>query len=162
MKFFKKISKKKWLTIVLTVFFLVMLFLNLLLGKTLQNPSASQGMSMTGEFLKLIFAVGVIVILIYLTLWFLSKFVVHRKTLAGQQQVEVVGTTPLGPKKFIYLVKVFDRLLVLGVTDSQISNLTEITDAEVLKKLQAEVSKTGPKGNRRSFQTQLEGLLKRS
>ncbi len=162
MRFGKKMSKKQWVTILLTAFFLIVLSLNLLLGKTLQSQPASQGMSMTGQFLKLIFAVGIIVVLIYASLWFLNKFVYHRKNLTGQQRVEVVGTTPLGPKKFIYLVKVFDRLLVLGVTDNQISNLTEITDAEVLNQLKAEGTKGPAAGGKRPFQTQLEGLLKRS
>jgi len=132
------------------------------LGKTLQNAPGPQGISMTGEFFKLIFAVGIIVVLIYFSLWFLNKYVYHRKSLPGQQQIEVIGTTPLGPKKFIYLVKVFDRILVLGVTDNQISNLTEIADAEVIRKIKSATPDSPPSGTKRSFQTQLEGLLRRS
>ena len=162
MRWRKKISAKKLVTVVLSALFFAALSLNLLLGNTLHAQPTSTGISMASQVAKLIFAVGLIVVLIYLTLLFLNKFMYRRTNFNGQLQVKVVGTTPLGPKKFIYLVEVFDRLLVLGVTDNQISNLTEIADTEILNQIKSAPEKAVHGGKKRSFQSQLEGLLKRS
>ncbi len=155
-------SKKKiWLTAVLTLLFVGMFFLNLVLGHSLQSNEQNSGISMTAQFVKLFFVFGLIVLLIYGTVWFLNKFVYRRGKGQSISQVTVVSTTLLAPKKFIYLVKVFDRLLVLGVTDNQISNLTEISDPEILQTLK----NTDPLKSKKSgnlFQSQLEGFLKKS
>lgn len=154
-------SKKKiWLTVGLTVLFVGMFFLNLVLGHSLHAADEGSGISFTAQFIKLFLVFGIIVLLIYGTIWFLNKFVYRRGNGQSPSDVTVVSTTLLAPKKFIYLVKVFDRLLVLGVTDSQISNLTEISDPEILKTLKS----VSPPKNRKSgrlFQSQLEGFLKK-
>ncbi|GBD94262.1 putative bifunctional flagellar biosynthesis protein FliO/FliP [bacterium BMS3Abin05] len=153
-------KKKIIITASLTAFFMMLFFLNLLLGKSLQPESAEGGISLTGQFLKLFFMFGLVVMLIYGTIWFLNKFIYRRGGNSSQSYVEVIGTTLLSPKKFIYIVKVLDRVLVLGVTDSQISNLTEFTDpsiAETLKKSVPQNQKTSSN----LFRTQFEGLLKK-
>jgi len=154
-------SKKKiWLTAGLTSLFVGMFFLNLVLGHSLRAGEDNSGISLTAQFIKLFLVFGIIVLLIYGTIWFLNKFVYRRGNGQSLSHVTVVSTTLLAPKKFIYLVKVFDRLLVLGVTDSQISNLTEINDPEILKTLKS----ASPPINKKSgnlFQSQLEGFLKK-
>lgn len=158
----KKIHSKKkiWLTGGLTFLFVGMFFLNLVLGRSLQASEQGTGISLTAQLMKLFFVFGLIILLIYGTVWFLNKFVYRRGSSQSLSHVSVVSTTLLAPKKFIYLVKVFDKILVLGVTESQISNLTEITDPEILKSLKA----SPPQKIRKSgnlFQSQLEGFLKK-
>ncbi|NOY77215.1 MAG: flagellar biosynthetic protein FliO [Calditrichaeota bacterium] len=157
----KHYSKKKiWLTTGLTALFMGMFFLNLVLGRSLRTSEDKSGISLTAQFIKLFLVFGIIVLLIYGTIWFLNKFIYRRGNGSSLSHVTVLSTTLLAPKKFIYLVEVFDRLLVLGVTESQISNLTEISDPEILKTLK----NAGPPQNKKSgnlFQSQLEGFLKK-
>lgn len=68
----------------------------------------------------LIILIGVIFLLMYF-----FKHVVYRRRGEGLS-IRVVGSTLLGPKKSIYLVEIEGRRLVLGVTDTSISYLTEL------------------------------------
>ena len=45
-------------------------------------------------------------------------------------EIKVLSTTFLGPKKSIYLVRVLNRILVLGVSESQMQTLSEFTSDE--------------------------------
>jgi len=50
---------------------------------------------------------------------------------------ELVEVTPLGGKRYLYLIRVADRLLVVGAGGEQLSLLSEITDPEVLAQVAA-------------------------
>jgi flagellar biosynthetic protein FliO len=60
--------------------------------------------------------------------------------------LKVLSSMSLQPKKSIFLVKVFDRIMLVGVSDNAIASLGEITDGEVLQKLESSVQKPGFKG----------------
>ncbi len=60
--------------------------------------------------------------------------------------LKVLSSMSLQPKKSIYLVKVFDRVMLVGVSDNSIASLGEITDGEVLQKLETSTRKEGLKG----------------
>ena len=60
--------------------------------------------------------------------------------------LKVLSSMSLQPKKSIYLVKVFDRVMLVGVSDNSIASLGEITDGDVLQKLEASGHKQGLKG----------------
>ncbi|HQT91818.1 MAG TPA: flagellar biosynthetic protein FliO [Candidatus Kryptobacter bacterium] len=60
--------------------------------------------------------------------------------------LKVLSSMSLQPKKSIYLVKVFDRVMLVGVSDNSIASLGEITDADVLQKLESSGQKQGLKG----------------
>ncbi|WP_143848869.1 flagellar biosynthetic protein FliO [Alkalicoccobacillus porphyridii] len=75
--------------------------------------------------LKLIGALALIIALLYGLLRFLSK---RTKSFQQSQLLENMGGVPLGPNRSVQLIKVGDRVLVVGVGDS-IQLLTEI-DAE--------------------------------
>lgn len=47
----------------------------------------------------------------------------------GKSDMKVEGQLPLGPKKSVMVVRILDKRLVLGVTDSSINMLTELDDA---------------------------------
>jgi len=51
----------------------------------------------------------------------------------GRSQIETVASSYLAPKKKIVLVKVYDELLLLAVSASQISFLSKISSPEVIE-----------------------------
>ena len=87
---------------------------------------------------QVVLYLALIVGLIYLTLYVLRKYV-YRPPLQGaaQAHLRVLTSVFVAPKKAIYLVKVVDRILVLGATDSGMTTLAEITDPEAIGRLEA-------------------------
>ncbi|MBM7618999.1 flagellar protein FliO/FliZ [Bacillus tianshenii] len=91
------------------------------------------------DFVKMIFALGFVLLLIYCALRFINK---RNKWFDNGRSVENIGGTNLGNNKSLQLVKVGNSILVVGVGDS-INLLKEITDekeAELL--LEAYQNKT--------------------
>jgi flagellar protein FliO/FliZ len=83
------------------------------------------------DFIKIFVALAFVLFLIY----FLLKFVTKRNRMFQKDQSIVnIGGTSLGQSKSIQMVKIGDRVLVVGVGES-ISLLKEIDDEEERKKL---------------------------
>ena len=83
-------------------------------------------------FLSLI----VIGVLIYLVLLVLRKSLYKQwRNRGGDDLFSVLGSTFVGPKKTVCLLKVLDRILIVGVTDTQISLLSEITEASEVESM---------------------------
>lgn len=84
----------------------------------------------SGLFVLLLRTVGSIALVVALIFGFvyaLRRFVYlrgHRPN--GKGIIEVVGSNFLQPKKALYVVRVMDRVLVLGVTDTRISLLCQL------------------------------------
>jgi len=71
-------------------------------------------------------------------LWAVRKLM--KKTGTGVddgQKIRVLSTRYLGPKSSIMLLDVLGRVIVVGVTGTQISMLTTITDEESLERLRS-------------------------
>lgn len=81
--------------------------------------------------------------LLILFLHLLRKFLF--RPLSGDTQGEqfrVIRQFHLGPKKSVTLVRFFDRLLLLGITDSNINTLAEIDDPDEIGRILSQASKT--------------------
>ncbi|MCC3357461.1 flagellar biosynthetic protein FliO [Bacillus sp. REN16] len=84
-----------------------------------------------GDFFKMIFTTLFVIALIY----FLLKFVNKRNRMFNQQRfIENLGGTSLGTNRSIQIVKVGERILVVGVGDS-IQLLKEIEDTEEINEI---------------------------
>jgi flagellar biosynthetic protein FliO len=71
-------------------------------------------------------ALAIVVVAVYGGLWLLKRLMSSRQRHNGGQSIlEVIETTCVGPKKNISLVRVADRTVLIGITDAQISVLTE-------------------------------------
>ena len=98
--------------------------------------------------------------LLYLGVVGLKKYMMQRNGInKSLYSLKVIGSTFLGPKKAIYLVQAIDRILILGVTDAQVSLLSEITDQETLK-IYAPAQPGGHKSAHSTFAQQLATILK--
>ena len=86
-----------------------------------------------------VFASILIVIGLLLLFLYLLRRVIYRPpgAMAAGGEFEMLRQFHLGPRKSIYLVRVWDRLFLLGVTETSITRLTEITDPEEVANLQA-------------------------
>jgi flagellar biosynthetic protein FliO len=81
----------------------------------------------------------ILVVLLLFALMFGLRWLQRHATPGGSQTgptMQVCGALSLGPKKTLQIVQVGKQLLVLGVTDTSISLVTEITDADEIKELE--------------------------
>jgi flagellar protein FliO/FliZ len=103
--------------------------------KEIEPTVQDEALSVTAfDFLKMFIALGFVLFLIY----FLLKFVTKRNGIFQQgQSIVNLGGTSLGQNKSIQIIKVGNRVLVVGVGES-ISLLKEIDDQQESKELIAE------------------------
>lgn len=86
------------------------------------------------DIVKMIFATLFVIALIYFLLKFINK---RNRTYSSNQLIQNIGGTSLGANRSIQIVKIGDRLLVVGVGES-IELLTQIEDEEEVQRIIAE------------------------
>lgn len=90
-----------------------------------ENESNRVGLN-TWDFIKMIFATVFVIALLYFLLKYINK---KSKTFKSTQLVENLGGTALGTNRSVQLIKVGNRILVVGVGEN-IQLLKEISDSE--------------------------------
>lgn len=96
--------------------------------------------SATPSLLKLFSALIVVVAAIYVGIYLLKRLMGKKYT--GNRQnnlLEVIETTYIAPKKSVSLLRVADKSVLVGMTENQISVLTEL-DSEETRKVLATVA----------------------
>lgn len=83
------------------------------------------------DFIKMFIALGFVLFLVYFLLKFVTK---HNRLFQQGQSIVNLGGTSLGQSKSIQMIKVGNRVLVVGVGES-ISLLKEIEDEQESKEL---------------------------
>lgn len=95
---------------------------------------------------KLAVAVFVIVGLIYVTMLLVRKFSLGRAgIMGGKASLEMLERSYFAPKKFVCLMRVGKRVLLLGVSDNAINLVADVSDQE-FPVLQKRKSKEKPPG----------------
>lgn len=97
------------------------------------------------QILSLLWVLACVVVIVGLAYWF-TKFVVGRGGLStlglgqGTESFRVLARLPLGRDQSLVLVQTGERYFLLGVTQSAISTLAELTpeEAEAWRRPQAE------------------------
>lgn len=94
------------------------------------EKSPVTSMSATSSILKMVSALVVVVICIYGAIFALKKLMGRKITgRSGSEGIlEVLETAHLGPKKMVSVVRIADRSVLIGVTDNQISLLSELDE----------------------------------
>ncbi len=87
---------------------------------------------MTAMSVKLIGSVALVIGLLYAALYAMRRFAPGFR-LAGVREnaISVVHKRHIAPKKAIYILKVGRRAMVVGVTDSQINHLADLSDEDL-------------------------------
>jgi flagellar biosynthetic protein FliO len=81
---------------------------------------------------------ALVLALMFFIVYVFKKVVLNNSALGGNDKlVKVLSTGFLGPKKTIALVEVAGEVLVLGISDGNISLLTQIHDDERIEKIKA-------------------------
>lgn len=85
---------------------------------------------------KMIMTLSLVLGLIFILFFGFKKYVLKNTIFGGSgRQVKVVSTNYLAPKKNISLVEIAGEILVLGISDQNISLLTKINDPQQIKEL---------------------------
>lgn len=106
------------------------------LGQVMQDATPSQAISGdTGSplwaIVKLLSALAIVIVALYGGLYLLKRMMTTRRTASARQAaLEVIESAYVGPKKTVSLVRVGNKAVLVGVTDQQISMLTELSPAE--------------------------------
>jgi len=95
----------------------------------IEEPQASPMPSMAVLFIKLVLSLLIIVGLAYLTMRFLRK---SMKVSSRGETISVLDQYAFSMNKGIYITQIAGKVYVLGVTDQNISLISEITDEEVI------------------------------
>lgn len=82
------------------------------------------------EILKLVFPLFLIVALLYSVLLFVKKYQFKGSKLSSEN-FRIVTTLMLMPKKYLSVVKVNDKVLILGLSEQNITLLKEMNAEEL-------------------------------
>ncbi|TAK25341.1 MAG: hypothetical protein EPO26_02905 [Chloroflexota bacterium] len=98
----------------------------------------------------LVIKLGLVIGLIYLTMWALRRYVAGPRARAragggaGLGRINVLDSVALGPGRNIYLLSVAQRVLVVGATSSSLATLGEISDPADVEALRLAPPATEP------------------
>jgi flagellar protein FliO/FliZ len=110
-----------------------------------QAVPESGGSGMAGAIAKMVSALAVVIAAVFGGLYLLRKLMGKRYSKTGRNDVlDVIRTTYVGPHKTISLVKIGNRSVLVGVTDTQISTLTELSESETAEILTETVERAAP------------------
>ena len=90
---------------------------------------------MFSTVLNLFFALIIVLATLLLLFYFLKKVIKKYYHKSDNMLIQVLDTSFLGVKKNISLVEVPGAVLVLGITNDNISFLTKINKEDVIKKM---------------------------
>lgn len=103
-------------------------------AETLAAPFEA-GPDLTWSFLKVLGVLIVVCLAAYLAIRYLLPRGSFLK--AGKQtQIEILERFPLEPKKNLYLLKIAEQTVLIGVTDHSVNYLLEIKRPEFEKEIQ--------------------------
>ena len=110
-------------------------------------------------------AIGLVLffsLLLYLSLR-AYKYLVQGKSTGGQSpRIRILGSSLIGPKKSLCMVDVLDHLLVLGVTESQITVLLELPWEKLDEGLKRSLLEEKGSTSTASFNALLKNWLKKT
>jgi flagellar biosynthetic protein FliO len=82
-------------------------------------------------FVKMILSLGAVLALMFGLLYVLKRYVMPGAQAPGQRlDIEVLGRKALQPKKSVVVLKIADRVVVVGVSEQGMQTLTEFSAEE--------------------------------
>lgn len=82
-------------------------------------------------FLRFIFALAIVLFLLILTLWVLKRFSRFRKTGLADSAIDVLSIRYIERNKAVALVRVVDRVLIIGISENALTTLGELSPEEL-------------------------------
>lgn len=90
-----------------------------------EEPAPDFGSDIGPTLLQLAGALLLIIIIIYASVWLMKRYTVG-KSPAGGDLIKVIDRRHLTPKQAIYVVKVGDKHILVGATESGINKLCDV------------------------------------
>jgi len=96
-------------------------------------------------FLKALLSLGLVIGLIVVVLYLMKRFFygTHAANIASGN-MKLLGHLALQPKKVIYLVQVLDKVFVIGVAETNMQMLGEISNSELIRQISESSGKATP------------------
>lgn len=92
--------------------------------------------SLFSSFLKMIFALAIVLGLLIGVMYFVKRFMQRTDTgIDNQDLINVISSKYMGPKSSIILVEVLNQIIVVGVTNQQMTTLACIDDPLTVTKI---------------------------
>ena len=92
--------------------------------------------SLVSSFLKMIFALAIVLGLLIGVMYFVKRFMQQTGTASDNHAlINVISSKYLGPKSSIILVEIMDKILVIGISHQQMTTLASIDDPLALAKI---------------------------
>lgn len=118
--------------------------------KPIELSSGENAPDLFSASVKIYGMLFVVLALIFGIFYFVKNYLFQGNWMLSKEKlIDVIATNHIGAKKAISLVDVAGELLVIGVSNNQISMLTRVEDSEVIRKLRdhkARFQKTSPLG----------------
>ncbi len=105
--------------------------------------------------LRTVAVLAVIIIVIYIGFRFLLKG--KKRVVSDTEMIKVLATYPISANRLIKVIDIAGKILILGVTDSNINLITEVEDKEISDRIKLLSSKEEP--GRGTFREQFFKLL---
>jgi flagellar protein FliO/FliZ len=104
------------------------LFLHALPLEAQQDALPLQAAAPLGQsLLDISLSLGAVLVILFACLWLLKKLTQPR---GGQTRLRIRGATAVGPRERVVLLDIGPRILVLGVTATQVTRLDALTPEE--------------------------------
>lgn len=92
--------------------------------------------SVASSFISMIFALAVILGLLFAAVYFLKRFLPRSAPgMADNSAIKIIASRYLGPKSSIMIVDIVGKAVVIGVSAENVSFITELSSDEALEKL---------------------------
>jgi len=96
------------------------------------------------SFFKMLSALAVVLAMMIGAMFVIKKYFYQSPAeVNGNAMIEIISTCHLGPKNSFMLIEVFGRLLLVGITNHEMSVLATITDPEVMDNLKSHKHQKG-------------------
>ncbi len=94
--------------------------------------------SLVFNFIKMIGALAIVLGLLFGVMYFVKRFMQQvAPTADNHALINIISSRYLGPKSSIILVEVMDRLIVVGISNQQMTTLACIDDPLAIAKIKA-------------------------
>jgi len=100
-----------------------------------EDKKKTEPVSLLSSGLRMVTTLSLVLGLIFLLFFGFKKYVLKNTAFGGGKLVQVLSTNFLAPKKNIALVEVAGEILVLGVSDQNISLLTSIREPDRIEEI---------------------------
>jgi len=95
-----------------------------------------ENISLVSSFVKMIFALAIVLGVLIAAMYFFKKFMQNTTPAADNKAViNIIASKYLSPKNSIILVEVLDQIIVVGISGQQMTTLACIDDPESVEKM---------------------------